>query len=50
MPIDADHLAEVAEESVDLYIIELLLRHILDIDGEAPGVVDHIGLLLGFAT
>ena len=30
--IDANHLAEVAEESVDFDIIKLLLRHILNID------------------
>ena len=50
MTIDANHFTKVAEEGVDLDVGELLLGHVLDINGEAPCVVDHVGLLLGLAS
>ena len=39
--VDADNLAKVTEKGVDLDVGELFLRHILDVDREAPRIVNH---------
>lgn len=43
--VDADHFAEIAEESVDLNIRELLRRYVLDVNGVSARIIDHAGLL-----
>ena len=41
MAVDADNLAKVTEKGVNLDVGELLLRHVLDVDREAPRIVNH---------
>lgn len=44
MAINPDDLAKVVEEGVDVHIVELVLRHVLDVDREAASVDHLLGL------
>ena len=41
MTVDANNLAKVTEKGVDFDVGELLLRHVLDVDREAPRIVNN---------
>ena len=49
VPVDADDVAEGAEEGVDFLNVKFLLRHILQVNGITTRI-NHIGLLHGRLT